>query len=115
MKRLLFLIVASVAALCGAAQYLYPQPVPVWAEETTRERQIMAVSVNVDQCSLMKLADGTLSARAVCSVSDGTNTFKRVIMTNQAQFAAVIGAEQTAQLAAQLDMIFAAILAAENN
>lgn len=113
MKKILLLIACSVAVLCGAAEYLFPQPIPVWVESTTFATQIMADGVTVDNCSLLRIKDGPLTARATLSVRQGSNTYQRIVTANQTQVGAVIGTNRTAELVTALDEIFAALLAAE--
>jgi len=117
MKKLIAIILLLAAAIIArGGEFVYTNPVPVYVESRTFEKMVSAQSISVDQVSLLRVKSGKLSARAVCTVTatDGSKS-RRVIQVDQDRVAAVIGAEQTAALAAQLDFIFAAVLAAESN
>jgi len=114
MKKLIIAAIISLATVLLAGEYVFPQPVPVWAEETVRIRQVQAVSITVEQASLLRLKDGSISARATVSVFDGSNTFCRVVAVDEKRVGEVIGTNRTVELVASLDEIFAAVLAAES-
>lgn len=89
----------------------YPLPnIPVWVEETVYNREITATGFDVEQLSILRLPDGGLQCRATLAVSDGTNTYRRMITATNEELEAAIGAPNLAALMGSIGGIIGALL-----
>jgi hypothetical protein len=113
MKTGIAILMMCAALVAGAEEYVLETPVQVWAEETVRSKQIMATSYRVEQLSILRLPGGGLQCRAILVISDGTNSYRRVLTATQEQLIAAIGADALAALVRSMGETVGKVLEAQ--
>lgn len=87
--------------------------IAVGVEETVRSKTITATGFDVEQLSILRLPEGGLRCRAVLQISDGTNSYRRMLTADTAELADAIGSENLAALESQIGQIIGTILTKE--